>query len=55
MGYSHCGAGELGSVGSERYRLWRERVVVGELRGRGTRGCGAGGHFSRCHIVGGWE
>ena len=36
-------------------------MVVGELRGKGTRGCGAGGHFSsvilkcsgkRAYIVG---
>ena len=55
MSCSHCGAGDLGSVNSERYRSWRESVVAGELRGRGTRGYGAGGRFSRCHIEGNWN
>ena len=30
-------------------------MVVGELNGKGTRGCGAGEDFSRCHIEEPWE
>ena len=29
-------------------------MVVGELNGKGTRGRGAGGCFSRCHIEEQW-
>ena len=28
---------------------------MGELNGKGTRGCGAGEHFSRCDIEEQWE
>ena len=52
MGYLRCGGGGLGSVGLMGSRLWRESVGVGELRGRDTRGCGAGGWFSRFHMEG---
>lgn len=51
-GCLHCGGGGVGCVGLGGGRLWRESGGVGGLRGRGTRGCGAGGWFSRCRVGG---